>query len=138
MLSKLSLEDVQKVRDLSQGALAARDRLVNKVYQPDLGDQPDERGSQQPTDLDNLDILDAVDSPEYRALKSAIEDLSPEARDELKALMLVGRGDHAAADWEQALATGRVVPQAGDVDYLAEKASLSQFLSKGLYELKIG
>jgi hypothetical protein len=138
MLSKLSVDDVKKVRDLSTEARAARDRLVNKVYQPDLGDQPRERGSLMPTDLDNLDILNSVDSAEYRALKSCLEGLGPERREELKALLLVGRGDHAAGEWDEALATARTIPEAGDVDYIAEKASLPQYLMKGLYELKLG
>lgn len=137
MLSKLSVDDVRKVHDLSLDAVAVRDRLVNKVYQPDLGDQPQERGSRQPTDLDNLDVLDAIDSAEYRVLKEHIASLDPETRDELKALMLVGRGDHAAGDWDAALATARSVPGDGDADYLAEKASLPAYLMKGLYELKL-
>ncbi|WP_207482086.1 DUF3775 domain-containing protein [Arenibaculum pallidiluteum] len=133
MLSKLSLDEVKRVHDLSLEALAARDRLVNKVYQADLGDQPLERGSRMPTDLDNLDVLNAVDSAEYRALKDYIEGLDSERREELKALMLIGRGDHAPAEWDEALAAARTIPQAGDADYLAEKASLSQYLMKGLY-----
>ena len=51
MLSQLSTEQVRRVAELSASALALRDRLINKVYDLDLGDQTKER-DRNPTDFD--------------------------------------------------------------------------------------
>ncbi len=138
MLSKLSIDDVHRIRELAQAAVADRDRVVNKVYQADLGEQALERGSQMPTDLDSLAILDATGSRDYQALREFLDGLAPEQREEVKALLLIGRGDFAPSQWGEAMDMGRTIPEAGDVDYIAEKASLAQYLMKGLYGLKLG
>jgi hypothetical protein len=137
MLDQLSVEEVKRVADLAARALAVRDRLVNKLYDVDLGDQPRERGDRNPTDLDSLRILDSVGNADYAALKDHIASLSTEQRDELKTVMLIGRGDYAAERWDDAIAAARAVPD-GDVEYVAEKAPLHDYLMKGLYELKLG
>ncbi|HEV7369827.1 DUF3775 domain-containing protein [Arenibaculum sp.] len=136
MLDQLSVEEVKRVADLAARALAVRDRLVNKLYDVDLGDQSRER-DRNPTDLDSLRILDSVGNADYAALKDHIASLSTEQRDELKAVMLIGRGDYAAERWDDAIAAARAVPD-GDVEYVAEKAPLHDYLMKGLYELKLG
>jgi Protein of unknown function (DUF3775) len=137
MLNRLSTDQVRRVAELSATALAVRDRLVNKVYDLDLGDQTKER-DRNPTDFDSLQILDAIDSAEYRTLKDFIASLSSEEREELKAVMLIGRGDYAAGQWDEAIAAAQAVPNGSDVDYVAEKAPLRDYLMKGLYELKLG
>lgn len=137
MLNRLSTDQVRRVAELSATALAVRDRLVNKVYDLDLGDQTKER-DRNPTDFDSLQILDAIGSAEYRTLKDFIASLSSEEREELKAVMLIGRGDYAAGQWEEAIAAAQAVPDGSDVDYVAEKAPLRDYLMKGLYELKLG
>lgn len=137
MLSRLSTEQVRRVAELSGSALAARDRLINKVYDLDLGDQTKER-DRNPTDFDSLQILDSIGNAEYRTLKDFIASLSTEEREELKAVMLIGRGDYAAGQWEQAVAAAQAVPDGSDIDYVAEKAPLRDYLMKGLYELKLG
>jgi hypothetical protein len=136
MLDQLSVEEVKRVADLAARALAVRDRLVNKLYDVDLGDQSRER-DRNPTDLDSLRILDSVGNADYAALKDHIASLSTEQRDELKAVMLIGRGDYAAERWDDAIAAARAVPD-GDIEYVAEKAPLHSYLMKGLYELKLG
>ena len=52
--------------------------------------------------------------------------------------MLIGRGDYAAGQWEEAVAAAQAVPDGSDIDYVAEKAPLRDYLMKGLYELKLG
>lgn len=136
MPDHLSVEEVRRVAELAARALAVRDRLVNKLYDLDLGDQPHGRGDRNPTDLDSLRILDSIGSPEYAALKDCIASLPRERREELTAVMMIGRGDYAAECWEDALAAARAVPD-GDLDYVAEKAPLRDYLMKGLYELKL-
>jgi hypothetical protein len=137
MLNRLSTDQVRRVAELSATALAVRDRLVNKVYDLDLGDQTKER-DRNPTDFDSLQILDSIGSAEYRTLKDFIASLSSEEREELKAVMLIGRGDYAAGQWDEAIAAAQAVPNGSDVDYVAEKAPLRDYLMKGLYELKLG
>ncbi|HSK38336.1 MAG TPA: DUF3775 domain-containing protein [Arenibaculum sp.] len=136
-MSSLSVDQVKRVAELSAHAVQVRDRLVNKIYDLDLGEQPRER-DRNPTDLDSLQILDSVDSAEYRALKDYIGSLSAEQREELETVMLIGRGDFSAGQWDDAMATARSVPDASDVTYVAEKVALRAYLMKGLYELKLG
>lgn len=137
MLNRLSIDQVRRVAELSASALAARDRLVDKVYDLDLGDQTKER-DRNPTDFDSLWILESVGNAEYRILKDFIASLSSEEREELKAVMLIGRGDYAAGQWDKALAAAQALPDGGDIDYVAEKVPLRDYLMKGLYELKLG
>ncbi len=83
-----------------------------------------------------LGTLDAArGNPALRSLKERLAALSPEARQELLAVLWIGRGDYAAGDWEAALSEAQRRSAAGDVDYIAERGPLHDYLMKGLYLL---
>ena len=50
-------------------------------------------------------------------------------------VMLVGRGDFAPAEWDAAVGLAQGTPASGDVEYLAEKVALADYLNKGLFAL---
>ncbi|QJE73922.1 DUF3775 domain-containing protein [Aerophototrophica crusticola] len=134
--SSLDVDQVRRIAELARTAAEAHRKVIGGLNDIDLGEQTLERGSRNPTDLDTLSILDQVGRPEIGALRDAIGGLSEEQRQELKAAMLVGRGDFAAGEWDQAMDQAAQVPASSDVDYLTEKVSLNDYLNKGLYALK--
>jgi len=136
MLTRLTVDQVRHVADLARRAADAHTRLVGGRNRIDLGEQPQERGSRNPSDIDTLNVLEDAGSPEIETLKRAIGGLPEDMRHELKALMLVGRGDYAAAEWDAAMDYAGRTPATADVDFLAERLTLSDYLNKGLYQLK--
>ncbi len=137
MLNHLSVDRVRVIADLAGRAADAHRSVIGGLYDIDLGDQPDERGSRNPTDLDTLNVLDQTGSrKELDGLRAAIADLDEPARQELKAVMLVGRGDFAAGDWDRAMDQAAQIPASTDVEYLAEKLDLHDYLTKALFALK--
>lgn len=83
-----------------------------------------------------LGTLDAEPgSPALQALKERLAALAPEARQELMAVLWIGRGDYAAGNWDEALAEAQRRSHSGDVDYIAERGPLHDYLMKGLYLL---
>lgn len=136
MLDALSLDDARRIVDLARSAVAARDRLVRGMRNLELGEQFAERGSRNPSDLDTLEVIDAAGGDAaFDALKDAIGSLSPEARHEAKALLLVDRGDFVKEAWPEALDEAARTPPSGDVDFLNDRADPSRDLMKGLYAL---
>jgi hypothetical protein len=136
MLTNVTVAEVKRIAELARQAADARDRLLSKVHLLDLGEQTIERGSRNPTDLDALNVLEStVNTAEIGQLKAAIDALPEEARLELKAVMLVGRGDFAPAEWDAAVDLAQGTPASGDVEYLAEKVALADYLNKGLFAL---
>jgi len=86
--------------------------------------------------LETFDSLDAsLDNRPLVELKQRIAALSDDARHELMALMWVGAGEFAAAQWDDALTRALSESSAGDGDFLAENSQLHDFLMKGLFEL---
>jgi len=137
MLNRLSVDEVRRIAETAREAVAARDRLVGGLHNIDLGDQADERGSRNPTDIDTLKVIDqAGGDARYEALKEAIQRLGPDARQELKALYLLGRGDYTADQWRQAMDTAAQTPPSADIDYLSERLNLPEDLMKGLHKLR--
>jgi hypothetical protein len=123
MLDRLGAEYVRSIIALSRQADAAGNRLSNRVYQADLGD-----GVAPEDEIARGERQDA-------ALEQAIARITPEARRELRAVVMIGRGDFAAAQWEQAVARAQALSDASEIRALAEEAALAAYLSKGLYQL---
>ncbi len=126
MLDRLGAEFVRSVIALSRDADAAGNRLSNRVYRADLGD-----GVEPADEIARGERQDAA----LATLEQAIARITPEARRELRAVMMIGRGDFAAAQWEQAVAQAQALSDASEVRALAEEAALAAYLSKGLYQL---
>lgn len=138
MLNQISVDTVRQVARLADQAGDAQDRFLEGMRNIDLGDQPQGRGDRHPTALDTLDALAATgDSRQVDALRRSLSDLSPEERIELRAIMLIGRGDFAAGQWASAMIEAAAPPGTDSIDDLAEKIALHDYLMKGLYELKL-
>lgn len=137
MFSLLEVAQVQRIAELARKAGDAHRQLIGGLHDIDLGDQPLERGSRNPTDLDSLSVLEKTTKlGEITQLRAAIDALPPDARHELKAVMLIGRGDFAVGQWDQAMDEAARTAPSGDADYLAERLNLHQYLTKALYAMK--
>ena len=124
-LAHLSDQQFQQILNLAEAVVSSR---------PAKSDKP--LGSYQ----DNPEM--AVYSSEEQTLFAALQALEPEALYELIALMWLGRAAHfeslaqqTESQWEPLLALARQMPVNECWDYLASKALLATYLSKGMAAL---
>ncbi|HYG90994.1 MAG TPA: DUF3775 domain-containing protein [Azospirillum sp.] len=136
-LQQISLDTVKRAADLAYEAGADRHRYVAGMRNIDLREQTAERGSRNPTDLDTLNVVPAEASIAIDKLQQLLAGLTPEERIELRAVMLIGRGDYAGNQWEEALMNAGSPPDASSYADIAEKIELHDFLMKGLYALNL-
>lgn len=136
-LQRISLDTVKRAADLAYEAVADRQRFVAGMRNIDLGDQTLERGSRNPTDLDALNVMPAEASEALGELRQLLSGLTPEERIELRAVMMVGRGDYSGKQWDEALMNAGSAPDATDYADIAEKIELHDFLMKGLFALDL-
>lgn len=137
MLEAINLAEVKHISEMAKAAREARDRMLDKIRDEDLGELKPARGEHNPAGGLGLDPL-PHDHPVREALRGAITSLPSSARAELRALMSVGQGDNAAKDWEQAVADARMARDEDTIAMLMGEADLHSYLVKGLYELGIG
>lgn len=137
MFKQISVDTVKQAADLAFEAVADRQRFLAGMRNIDLGDQDVERGSRNPTDLDALNIVSTDASAALDQLRRMLDGLSPEQRVELRAVMLVGRGDFAGNQWDRALDEAGRPPDASHYEDIAERIDLHDYLMKGLYELNL-
>jgi hypothetical protein len=133
MLDAISSAEIHDIAELAKAARAAQDRLLNKMRVVDKFEDGKELTGQASETLDALDAT--LDNEKLRNLRQRIEDLSEDARLELAAVMLVGRGDFAAQQWDEAVTEARQRPDASDPDSLSLKPDLAEYLGKGLFQL---
>ena len=99
-----------------------------EVEEPDPGSNP--------SDEDMREVLqDYADDATYQELKEAIADLNEEEQINLVALMWLGRGDYAKAEWREALKDARGAHNQHTEDYLTGTPMLGDLLEEGLAEL---
>ena len=137
MLKQISVDTVKQAADLAHEAVADRQRFLAGMRNIDLEEQRSERGSRNPTDLDALSILSSDASGALDQLRRMLEELTPEQRVELRAVMIVGRGDFAGNQWDRALDEAGRAPDASHYTDIAERVDLHDYLMKGLYELNL-
>jgi Protein of unknown function (DUF3775) len=135
MLKRLTVEQVKEIAQLAAVARDAQDRLLNKMKVVDKFDDNAEIMERAAGALDTLDAT--LNNQSLHELKERIAALPDDGRHELMAILWVGRGDHVADDWDEALDHARSASDAGDADRIAERASLHDHLMKGLYNLKL-
>src|SRR6185295_4495325 len=75
-------------------------------------------GSDGPDDDEREVLLDTPDNPTEQELRDAIDGLGIPERQELLALMWLGRGDYDAASWSEALQQARQTQSATETAYL--------------------
>ncbi|WP_207460315.1 DUF3775 domain-containing protein [Azospirillum sp. SYSU D00513] len=137
MLKQISVATVKQAADLADKAVNERESFLSGMRNIDLGEQRNERGSRNPTDLDSLSILPDGAGAAFGQLKQMLEELSPEQRCELRAVMMVGRGDFAGKEWDRALDEASRAPDASHYQDIAERVDLHDYLMKGLYEMNL-
>jgi len=95
------------------------------VEEPDYGSGAADEGFRQ--------VLQAYsDDPTFDELKEAIDGLNIDEQCQLVALTWVGRGDYAAGDWQEALATARDAHSDHTALYLIGIPLLADYLEEGL------
>ncbi|HEY0526083.1 MAG TPA: DUF3775 domain-containing protein [Stellaceae bacterium] len=135
VLSHIGVDQVKEIAQLAKEARDAQDKLLNKMRVVDRVEDGRELTDQAVETLDTLDA--SLDNRTLADLKQQIAGLSDDARHELMALMWVGAGEFVAAQWDDALTRAQSESDAGDVDFLAEKGELHDFLAKGLFKLGV-
>lgn len=134
MLHHISADEVRAIAQLSREAREAQDRLLDKAKIVNKAKDERELATELAGTLASLDA--SLNNAALRMLKERLAALPPEARHELLAVLWIGRGDYAANQWEEALTEAQRRSDAGDVDYVAERGPLHDYLIKGLYLLK--
>ena len=137
MLEKIKIEEAKHIAELAKAAREARDEMLDKIREEDLGEPKPARGEHNPAGGLGLDPL-PQDHPARVALREAISSLPSSARAEPRALISIGRGDYAAKDLGQAVADAATARDADTIGILLDEADLHEYLMKGLYELSVG
>jgi len=88
-------------------------------------------GSDPPDDDEREVLLDTPDNPTEQELRDAIDGLGVVERQELLALMWVGRGDYDAASWSEALRQAEDTADANLTGYLVGTPLLGDYLEEG-------
>jgi hypothetical protein len=88
-------------------------------------------GSDPPDDDERQILLDTPDNPTEQELRDAIDGLGDLERQELLALMWLGRGDYDAGSWPEALREAGESRIASVTDYLVGTPLLGDYLEEG-------
>ena len=88
-------------------------------------------GSDGPDDDEREVLLDTPDNPSEQELRDAIDGLGIPEKQELLALMWLGRGDYDAASWPEALQQARDTELVHVTDYLVGTPLLGDYLEEG-------
>lgn len=103
-----------------------------REYDAEVPADPAEAAGSDPADDDERQILlDTPDNPTVQELRAAIDGLNLDEREELLALMWLGRGDFESAGWPEALRLARETRTAGEADYLLGTPLLGDYLEEG-------
>ncbi len=94
-------------------------------------DQDYEEGSDAVDDDDREVLLDTPDNPTAQELRDAIDGLNVDEREELLALMWLGRGDYDAKSWAEALRQARDTQSSTEAEYLMGTPLLGDYLEEG-------
>ena len=133
MLKEIMVDQINDIADLSNEARNAQSRLLDKTQ---IMDQFDDAERVQ-EEIGTFETLDAsLNNESLTRLKQKVDALTPAARRELLAVMLIGRGDFAAGEWDKALSHTENTSNDSDTARLTEKVLLHDYLKKGLYLLK--
>ncbi len=98
-------------------------------------DRDYEEGSDAVDDDDREVLLDTPDNPTAQELRDAIDGLNVDEREELLALMWLGRGDYDAGSWPEALQQARDALSSIETEYLLGTPLLGDYLEEGVEAL---
>jgi hypothetical protein len=94
-----------------------------------------EEGSNAADDDERQILLDTPDNPAAQELHSAIDGLNIDEREELLALVWLGRGDYDAENWSEALRQARQTQTATETTYLLGTPLLADYLEEAVSAL---
>ena len=94
-----------------------------------------EEGSNAADDDEREILLDTPDNPTEQELRDAIDGLGIPERQELLALMWLGRGDYDAESWSEALQQARQTQSASETTYLLGTPLLGDYIEEGVAAL---
>jgi Protein of unknown function (DUF3775) len=98
-------------------------------------DRDYEEGSDPADDDERQILLDTPDNPTAEELRDAIDGLNVDEREELLALMWLGRGDYDARSWPEALQQAREALSSTETEYLLGTPLLGDYLEEGVEAL---
>jgi hypothetical protein len=112
--------------------------IIEKAREYDAEVPGEGDDASNPADDDEREILeDTPDNPTAEELRDAIDGLNLDEREELLALMWLGRGDYDAAQWGEALRQARETRTATETEYLLGTPLLADYLEEGAGALGI-
>jgi hypothetical protein len=88
-------------------------------------------GSDGPDDDEREVLFDTPDNPTEQELRDAIDGLGAPERQEVLALMWLGRGDYDSESWPEALRQAGETADADLTDYLVGTPLLGDYLEEG-------
>lgn len=109
--------------------------IVEKAreYDAEVPADPDAASGSNPTDDDSREVLeDTPDNPTEEELRDALDGLNVDERQELLALVWLGRGDFDAESWPDALRQARDVMDETETDYFLGTPLLADYLQAGI------
>jgi len=112
--------------------------IVEKAreYDAEVPADPDAQDGSDAADDDEREILlDTPDNPTAQELRDALDGLNIDEREELLALLWLGRGDYDAQSWREALRPARDTGTATETDYLLGTPLLGDYLEEGVEAL---
>jgi hypothetical protein len=134
MLQALASDEVKALAAKARAVREVRDRMLTGIRDSAFAETIPARGEHNPAADLGLNVV-PEDDPSRKALEDALSALPPSALRELWAIVLVGRGDYAAKDWERAVAETNRLADVG-TDRFMEVADLHEYLVKAVYELE--
>jgi Protein of unknown function (DUF3775) len=108
----------------------AREYDVEVPVDPDAA-----TGSDAVDDNERQILLDTPDNPTEQELRDAIDGLNLDEREELLALLWLGRGDYDAQSWPEALRQARETQSSTEAEYLLGTPLLGDYLEEGVEAL---
>lgn len=112
--------------------------IVEKAreYDAEVPTDPGATEGSDATDDDERQILlDTPDNPTEQELRDAIDGLNVDEREELLALLWLGRGDYDAQGWPEALRQARETENSSETGYLLGTPLLGDYLEEGVEAL---
>src|SRR5262249_37515714 len=94
-----------------------------------------EEGSNAADDDEREILLDTPDNPTVQELRAALDGLNIDEREELLALVWLGRGDYDAGNWPEALQQARQTQTSSETSYLLGTPLLADYLEEGVSAL---
>jgi hypothetical protein len=119
-------------------SLAKLAYIVEKAreYDAEVPVDPDAATGSDSADDDEREILlDTPDNPTAQELRDAIDGLNIDEREELLALLWLGRGDYDAQSWSEALRQARETQSSTETEYLLGTPLLGDYLEEGVEAL---